>query len=190
MTESNELTRIVDGAEVPAAGKYVIDTSHASVGFIVKHMMFSKVRGSFKEFEGEINVADDIENSHASANIKLASIDTGDKQRDEHLKSGDFFGIDQYQEMTYAGNKVRKNGDKWILDGELSLHGVTKDVPLTIEFTGSGADPYGNQRIGLSAWAEINREDFGLTTNIVLEAGGFVIGKDIKIEIELEAIKQ
>ncbi len=190
MTDSNGITRVVDGVEVPVPGKYVIDPSHSTVGFTVKHMMFSKVRGSFKQFTAEINIAENVEDSSVSATIQMESIDTGDSQRDNHLRSGDFFAIDQYPEMTYSGNKVTKSGGNWVLDGELSIHGVTKSVPLTLEFTGSGVDPYGNQRVGFSASTEINREDFGLTTNVVLEAGGIMIGKDIKIEIELEAIKQ
>ncbi len=190
MSESESAVRVIDGAEVPAVGKYVIDKSHSVVGFVVKHMMVSKVRGSFKEFEGEINVAEDVENSSVGVVIKLESVDTGEGQRDDHLRSGDFFDIAKNPDMTYAGNKVVKKGDKWILEGQLSLNGITKDVPLTVEFGGAGTDPYGNNRIGLSAVTEINREDFGLTTNVVLEAGGILIGKEIKIEIDVEAIKQ
>ncbi|MCL5048179.1 MAG: YceI family protein [Firmicutes bacterium] len=186
----SEVVRIVDGAEVPAPGKYVIDKSHSVVGFVVKHMMVSKVRGSFKDFEGEISVADDVENSSVAVSIKLESVDTGEAQRDEHLRSGDFFDIAKNPEMTYSGNKVVRKGDKWILEGQLSINGVTKDVPLTVEFGGGGTDPYGNKRIGLSATAEINREDFGLKTNVLLETGGVLIGKEVKIEIDIEAIQQ
>lgn len=190
MAENNELVRTVDGVQVPNAGKYTIDKSHTTVGFIVRHAMVSKVRGGFTEFEGSINVAEDVTASTVEAVIEMKSIDTRDEARDGHLRSNDFFAVDEYPTMTYKSKSLARKGADWVLEGELTLRGVTKAVELDLEFNGASRDPFGNQRIGFSANGEINRDDFGVSFNAVLDTGGALVGKNVRIEIEAEAIFQ
>ncbi len=186
-----EITRTVDGVEVPAAGTYAIDPSHSEVGFSVRHLMVSKVRGRFSDVVGSIVVADDPLTSSVEVTIGTASIDTGDEKRDAHLRSGDFFDVERYPTMTYRSLEVLPAGPgRWLVEGHLTLNGVTRPVPLSITFEGAAADPWGGVRAGFSARAELDREDFGLNWNQALEAGGVVVGKKVSIEIEVEAVRQ
>jgi polyisoprenoid-binding protein YceI len=183
--------RTLDGIEIPAPGTYAIDPSHTHVGFAVRHLMVSKVRGRFAGVSGTINLAPDPLDSSVEATIDMASIDTRDEQRDAHLRSPDFFDVEKYPTMTYRSTAVRPTGKgQWLVEGELTLHGVTRPVPLEVTFEGAGADPWGGVRAGFSAKAEIDREDFGLTWNQVLETGGIAVGKKVNIEIEVEAVRQ
>jgi polyisoprenoid-binding protein YceI len=186
MTATDTLTAI------PAytAGTWSIDPVHSEVGFTVRHMMVSKVRGKFETFSGEIVTGADPLDSSVSAEIDLSSITTGAQQRDAHIRSADFFEVETYPAMTYRSTGVRRDGDGFIVDGKLTLKGVTKDVPLALELNGFGPDAYGGTRAGFSATAEINRRDFGVNWNAAIEGGGVVVGDKITIQLEIEAVLQ
>ena len=190
MSETAKLTKDVEGAEVPVAGTYTLDLAHTTVSFVARHLMVSKVRGNFAQFEGTVTVAEDVAASSVTASIKTASVDTGEPQRDAHLKSADFFDVETYPEMTFSSTGLRRDGSHWRLDGDLTIHGVTKPVSLDLEFNGATPDPWGGVRIGFSAATEIDREDFGMTFNMALETGGVLVSKRVKIEIEAQAIRQ
>jgi polyisoprenoid-binding protein YceI len=172
------------------AGTWTIDASHSEVGFVVRHMMVSKVRGSFEAFSGTIVTADDPTASSVSADIELNSITTKNAQRDAHIRSADFFDVENFPTMTYRSTAVRPDGGDWVIEGELTLRGVTKSVPLTLELNGFGQDAYGGYRAGFSAKAEINRRDFGVNWNAAIESGGVVVSDKVTIELEIEAVLQ
>ncbi len=176
--------------EIPGyvAGTWTIDPVHSDVAFTVRHMMVSKVRGHFTRFEGELRLAPDPLDSTVTATIDLSSIDTNNPQRDDDLRSANFFETDTYPTMTYRSTGIRHSEDGYDVDGELTLHGVTRQVPLTLDVNGFTRDPYGGTRAGFSATAEINRQDFGITTNIPMDGGGVVVGDKIQIFIEIEAV--
>jgi polyisoprenoid-binding protein YceI len=176
--------------EIPGyvAGTFAIDPGHSEVAFTVRHMMVSKVRGHFTRFQGEFVLAPDPLDSSVTASVELASIDTNNPQRDSDLRSANFFEIDKYPTMTYRSTGIRHSEDGFDVDGELTLHGVTRPVTLALDINGFTRDPYGNTRAGFSATTEINRGDFGITFNIPMDGGGVVIGDRIQIFIEVEAI--
>lgn len=188
-TISAPLSRSVDGHLVPVAGSYTIDASHTTVDFIARHLMVAKVRGTFSDVTGTLTVGEAPEQSNLDVTIGVNSVSTREEARDNHLRSADFFEVETFPTMTYAASGVRLSGKDWIADGELTIRGVTRTVPLAIEFLGSITDPWGGARIAFSASAEIDREDFGLTWNAALEAGGVVVGRTIKIEIEAELVR-
>jgi polyisoprenoid-binding protein YceI len=153
--------------------------------------MVSKVRGRFADFQGTFVTADDPLTSSVEATVELASIDTGNADRDAHLRSADFFDVDQHQTLEYRSTGIRPDGDGYIVDGELSLRGVTKQIPLHLEVNGFQADtPFGDNRAGFSATAEIDRRDFGIEFNMVLEGGGVGLGNKVQISLEVEAVLQ
>jgi polyisoprenoid-binding protein YceI len=170
-------------------GTWTADTAHSSVGFTVRHLVVSKVRGNFQTFDATLTVADDPLQSTVEANIDLASINTGDAGRDDHVKGGDFFDIEKYPTMTFRSTGLRPNGSDYYLDGELTIKDVTRPVTLDLEFNGVATDPWGGTRAGFSAETEVNRGDFGITYNAALEAGGVLIGEKLKVNIEVEAVK-
>ena len=172
------------------AGTWTIDPVHSEVGFSVRHMMVSKVRGRFTKFSGELVTSDDVLGSAVTAEIDLSSIDTGAEQRDAHLRSPDFFDTDNHPLMTYKSTGIRADGDGYVLDGELTLKGITKSVSLTLEVNGFGPDAYGGTRAGFTASGEINRQDFGVTWNAAMETGGVVVADKVAIHLEIEAVLQ
>ena len=172
------------------AGTWAIDPAHSEVSFTVRHLMVSKVRGTFTGFTGSITVADDALASSVEATIDMASIDTRDAGRDAHLRSPDFFETDTYPTMTYRSVSVRPHGDDFVVEGELTLHGITRPVALDLELNGVSADPWGGTRAGFSAETEINRKDFGVDITMPLDGGGVVVGDKIKVHLEIEAILQ
>ena len=188
MTDTVTTTRTVGSTELPKPGTYAIDASHTHVGFTVRHLMVSKVRGQFEKFEGTVVIAEDPADSSVTATIDLDSINTNDEGRDGHLRSGDFFNTDANKHLSFASTAVRSNGSKWDVDGDVSLNGVTSPVTLTVEFEGATVDPWNNLRIGFSASGELNREEFGVSWNQALETGGVVVGKVVKLEIDAEAV--
>jgi polyisoprenoid-binding protein YceI len=172
------------------AGTWSIDPVHSDVGFTVRHMMVSKVRGKFRTVSGELVTGGDPLDSSVTAEIDLSSIDTGSEQRDAHIRSADFFEVETYPTMTYRSTGVRRHGNDYILDGELTLKGVTKEVPLTLELNGFGPDAYGGTRAGFTATGEINRRDFGVNFAAVMETGGAVVSDKVTIHLEIEAVLQ
>jgi polyisoprenoid-binding protein YceI len=184
-------TREFQGLQIPAAGTYVLDAAHKRVGFVVRHLMVSKVRGDFAEAEATITIGEDPLQSSVTATIRTASVHTGQADRDNHLRTGDFFEAEKYPTMEYRSTGIKSvDGNEFVLDGELTIKGVTRPVELLVEFEGAGRSPYGFDVFGFSATTEIDREDWGLTYNMALESGGVMIGKKVKIEIEGEAIRQ
>src|SRR5216683_7898680 len=170
------------------AGTWDLDPVHSEVGFSVRHLMVSKVRGKFTGFTGSFTTADDPLRSSVEVEIDLGSVDTGNEQRDDHLRSADFFAADAHPKLTFSSTGVRPQGREWIVDGELSLNGVTRPVQLAVEVNGFGPDPYGGTRSGFSATAEISRKDFGIAWNAPLETGGVVIGDKVQVAIEVEGV--
>jgi polyisoprenoid-binding protein YceI len=185
------LTAAVTESTIPGyeAGTWNIDPIHSEVGFSVRHMMVSKVRGRFTNFSGQIVTAGDPTQSSVTAEIDLSSIDTGQEQRDAHIKSADFFEVETYPTMTYKSTGVRVEDGEYILDGDLTLKGVTRTVPLRLELNGFGPDPYGGVRAGFSAIGELNRADFNVSFNAPLANGGVVVGDKITLQLEIEAVK-
>ena len=184
-------TRQVEGLELPEPGTFSIDSGHSSVGFVVRHMMVSKVRGRFANFDGRIVVGETPAESSVEVSIESASVDTKEENRDAHLRSPDFFDVEKYPTWTFASSKLVPTGKgHFDLEGELTLHGVTRPITLEVEQEGVAVDPYGNERIGFSASTELNREDWGVTFNMAMEAGGVVVGKTVKLELEIEAVRQ
>ena len=169
-------------------GTWTIDPVHSEVGFSVRHMMVSKVRGKFNVFSGDIVTADNPLDSSVSATIDLSSIDTGNSDRDNHIRSADFFEVDTHKTMTFRSTGIRSDGDDYVLDGELTLKGVTKPVALKVELGGIGPDAYGGTRAGFTATGEIKRSDFGVDFNAVLETGGVVVADKVTINLEIEAV--
>ena len=184
MTASTEATTIPGYV----AGTWEIDPVHSEVGFTARHMMVSKVRGRFTQFSGELVTAPDLLQSSVTATIELTSIQTGNEQRDQHIRSADFFEVDKYKTMTYRSTGLRPEGDHYVLDGELTLRDVTKQVPLKLELNGFGPDPYGGTRAGFTATGELNRSDFGVNFNATLETGGVVVSDKIGLQLEIEAV--
>jgi len=171
-------------------GTWTIDPVHSEIGFSVRHMMVSKVRGKFTSFQGEIVTADDPGDSTVFAAIDLSSIDTGNVDRDNHIRSADFFEVDTYKTMTFRSTGLRADRDGYVLDGDLTLKGVTKPVSLHLELGGFGPDPYGNTRAGFTATGEIKRSDFGVDFNAVMETGGVVGSDKVSLNLEIEAVLQ
>jgi polyisoprenoid-binding protein YceI len=172
------------------AGTWVIDPVHSEVGFSVRHLMVSKVKGTFKTFEGTITIADNPLDSTVEATIDASSVDTRDEQRDTHLRSSDFFEVDKHPQIIFKSTAVRPAGSDYVVTGDLTIHGVTRSVDLDLEFNGISGDPWGGTRSGFSATTEISRADFGIEFNIRLETGGVVVGDKIKIFLEVEAVLQ
>jgi polyisoprenoid-binding protein YceI len=173
---------------LPAAGTYAIDLSHTHAGFAVKHFGLAKVRGEFTEVEGSIVISDEPTDSSVTATITTASFNSRDESRDAHVKGPDFLDVEQFPTITFTSTSVKADGDDWVVEGDLTIKGVTRTVQLATEFEGGLTDPYGLQRIAFSAATEIDRTDFGLDFNAAVETGGLVVGKTVKITLEVEAV--
>jgi polyisoprenoid-binding protein YceI len=177
--------------EIPGyiAGSWTIDQSHSEVSFTIRHLMVSKVRGRFTNFEGQVVTGADPLQSSVRATVELASIDTANADRDAHVRSADFFEVERHPTMTYQSTGVRFDEDDLVVDGDLTLHGVTRSVPLKLEVNGfQPSTPFGDTRVGFSATGEVNRSDFGITFNMPLDGGGIALGEKIRLTIEIEAI--
>lgn len=170
------------------AGTWKADPAHSEVGFSVRHLMISKARGRFTGYDVTIVTSEDLVGSSVTATIDLASIDTGLEPRDNHLRSADYFETAKYPTMTYRSTGVRFAEDGWIVDGELTLHGVTRRVPLALEVHGFGPDPFGGYRAGFSATTQLSRSDFGIDSVVPLDGGGVVVGDKVSIALEIEAV--
>ena len=178
------------GTPTDIAGDYTLDVSHSRLGFVARHAMVTKVRGSFGEFEGTahvdtVNPAD----SKVDVTITTASISTGSPDRDGHLKSGDFFDAETYPTITFTSTEVKRDGSDWAVTGDLTIKDATLPVTIEFEHTGSARDPFGNLRVGFEGETTINRKDWGLTWNAALETGGVLVSEKIKLEFDVSAIR-
>jgi polyisoprenoid-binding protein YceI len=170
-------------------GTWNVDPTHSGLNFTVKHLMVSKVRGRFGAFSGTIVIDADPLKSSVNASAQVASIDTNEKSRDEHLRTGDFFDAEKFPMIDFASTKIEKAGDDFVLHADLTIKGVTKNVKFDLEFEGTGKDPWGNLKAGFSAKTEINRKEWGLEYNAALETGGVLIGEKVKLELDIQAVK-
>jgi polyisoprenoid-binding protein YceI len=188
MTETTTTT----GLDVQTlTGDYTLDTAHTRIGFVARHAMVTKVRGSFEEFEGKAHLDfQDPTKSSAEVTIQVASITTNQKQRDEHLRTSDFFDAPQWAEITFKSTKVEVVGDdNYRMTGDLTIKDVTKPVSIDFEFTGAAKDPYGNIRVGFDGSTTIKRSDWGISWNAALETGGVMVSDKITLEFDVSAIK-
>lgn len=176
-----------DTLTLPAAGTWTIDPTHTTIGFSARHLMAAKVRGSFKSFSGTIAIGDPVATSQVEVTIDAGSIDTGVEDRDGHLRSPDFLHIEEYPTLEFTSTAVRQAGSHYEVDGELRIRDVSNPVTLRLEYHGLVTDPWGNDKAIFSASTKINREDWGLTWNAPLEAGGWLVGKHVDIELEVQA---
>jgi polyisoprenoid-binding protein YceI len=190
MTAPTTTTREFAGATIPAAGTFVIDPAHTLVGFVARHLVVSKVRGSFKEVSGAITIADDPTASSVEVTIGAASIDTGSPDRDGHLRSPDFLDVERFPKLAFRSLRVVDfGGSDFRLLGELTIRDVTREVELQVEFDGVAQNPWGKEVIAFTATTELDRDDFGMTWNVALETGGVLVGRKVKIEISAQAIR-
>jgi polyisoprenoid-binding protein YceI len=172
------------------SGSYLLDPTHSRLGFVARHAMVTKVRGSFNEFEGTATVGEDLTDAGLTLTIQAASIDTRNEQRDAHLRSNDFLAMEEYPQITFVSTAVRPTGDAGLeITGDLTIKGVTSSVTVPFEFEGAAIDPFGNQRIGFEGSVTISRKDFGITWNAALETGGVLVSDKIVLEFEVSAIK-
>jgi polyisoprenoid-binding protein YceI len=172
-----------------AVGTWNIDSSHSSVTFSVKHLMISKVRGSFTTFSGTVSVPEDRMATVVDVVIDPTSVNTGDAARDGHLKNSDFFDAENHPTWEFKSTAIKANGSNYVLVGNLTLLGVTKPVELDVEFEGIGTDPWGNTKAGFSAEAEVNRKDWGMEYNAALETGGVLVGEKVKLQFDIQLVK-
>ncbi len=172
--------------------RWVLDPAHTLVEFSVKHMMIATVKGRFTGVSGHIDAAlPDLTTATIEVTVEAASVSTADDQRDQHLRSADFLEVDKYPQLTFRNRQIERTGDdEYRLTGELTIHGVTREVEFSATFEGQGKDPWGNERAGFSAETRVNRKDFGLHWNAVLETGGILVGDQVRISIQIEAIRQ
>jgi polyisoprenoid-binding protein YceI len=178
--------------EIPGyrPGTYAIDPAHSEVGFTVRHMMISKVKGAFHVIEGTIVAPENPLEAKVTAKADVASINTKDEGRDQHLRSGDFFDAESFPAIEFVSTGVREQSGDFLVDGDLTIKGITKPVTFTVEFGGFGVDPWGNYKAGATGTATIDREQFGLTWNAALETGGVLVGKDVTITLDLQGALQ
>ena len=173
------------------SGDYVIDASHTTIGFTARHAMVTKVRGHFGEYEGTAHVDTQTPaNSSVKVVIQAASVTTGNEQRDGHLKTPDFFDVENYPEITFVSTDVERDGSEWNITGDLTINGVTKSVTIPFEETGSAKDPFGNTRVGFEGETTIDRTEWNLKFNAALETGGVLVSEKVKLEFDVSAIAQ
>jgi len=181
-------------ATIPAVGQltgtYTIDPSHSRLGFVARHAMVTKVRGGFNDFAGTFTVADDVADSNAELTIQAASVDTRNADRDEHLRSNDFFAMEEHPEIRFASTSIERVDDaNYRVTGDLTLRGVTKPVTIDLEYAGTATDPWGNTRVGFEGSTAVNRKDWGLVWNAALDGGGILVSEKITLEFEISATK-
>ncbi|GAA1911162.1 YceI family protein [Streptantibioticus ferralitis] len=179
------------GVELPPPGPWTIDPAHSSVGAVAQHLGISSVRGHFTEFRGQITIAENVEESSVVAAITAASIDTGNKMRDDHLRSPDFLHVDVHPEITYrgTGGVTPAGPDRWTVHGELTMNALTRPVDLDLTYLGTGPDPWGGTRAAFRATTELRREDFAMNYNQVLQAGIAAIGTTLRVELDIQAVQ-
>ncbi|UOQ58736.1 YceI family protein [Leucobacter allii] len=171
-------------------GTWTIDPTHSEVGFSVRHLAISKVKGKFEQFDATFTTAENPLESSVTASAEVASVNTNQKDRDGHLRTGDFFAAEEFPQLTFVSTGAREDAGKLLVDGDLTLRGVTKPVTFDFEFGGFGEDAYGNYKAGFTATTVVKREDFGLTWNAPLEKGGVLLGSDVTITLDVQAALQ
>lgn len=174
----------------PPAGIWTVDPGHAGVAFVGRHFGLTKIRGRFTGVSGTVTSADDIELSTVEVTIDMASVESGDLTRDDHLRSPDLFDVERYPQATFRSTRVATRGRRGRLAGDLTIKDVTRPVELDVEYLGRVTDPWGHDRVVFSATTTINREDWGLTWNMVLEAGGLLVSREIRLEIDVELVRE
>jgi polyisoprenoid-binding protein YceI len=187
---AQSVTRLAGGVELPAPGRWQIDPGHAELAFIGRHFMLTKIRGRFTGISGAIEVAEEPGDSTVEVTIDMASVGSGSQVRDDHLRSADFFDTARHPTASFSGRAVGWQGTRGLLEGELTIRGITRPVTLQAEYLGHAADPWGGHRAVFTAHGAVNREDWELTWNLPLDGGGLLVSKEITIEIELEAMLQ
>jgi len=182
--------RTIDGVELPAAGVWAIDPGHAEVAFIGRHFGLTKIRGRFTDVTGTVTIADDIAQSTVVVEIAMASVDSGNETRDDHLRSDDLFDVTNHPSATFVSTDVTIEGSAGQVTGDLTIKGTTRSVTLDVEYLGHATDPWSNERAVFSASTTIDREDWGLNWNMILDTGGLLVSKQIRLEIDFELIRQ
>lgn len=190
MTNTGSPTQVVDGAELPAPGRWKLDPAHAEVAFVGRHFMLTRVRGRFLDVQGAVEIGSEPEQSRVVIDIGMASVSSGDVARDDHLRSADFFDVAKHPQANLTSSTVEWSGRRGRLGGLLTIKGVTKPVELEVEYLGHVTDPWGSDRAVFSATGKLNREDWGLTWNMLLESGGVVVSKEIEIEVHAEFVRE
>ena len=171
-------------------GTWAADKGHSRVGFAVKHLGIATVRGHFAEFEGSFEVGDDLASSKITASVQTASVDTAEAARDEHLRSAEFFNVEEHPEMTFESTSISADGSDITITGDLTIAGVTNEITLSAEVLGTETDPWGNERVGLEISGSISRGDFGMKFNQALGSGNVLVGDKVKIDLDISAVKQ
>ena len=187
-TTSTAPTRTHDGQVIPSAGVWEIDPGHTDLAFTGRHFMVTKVRGRFTDVSGRVVIAHDMADSSVEVDIDMASVESGSQVRDDHIRSADLFDVENHPAAHFRSTSVEWRGDRGKVHGDLTIHGVTRRVPLDVSFEGHVRDPWGGDRAIFSARTQLNREDFGITWNQALEAGGLLVSKEIQIDINLETV--
>jgi len=190
MTSTTEATRTVDGVQLPAAGVWKVDPGHAEVAFVGRHFMLTKVRGRFTDVDATVHIGERPIDSVIHATIAMASVHSGDPTRDDHLRSADFFDVDRWPTATFRSTAVSWDGHSGTVTGDLTIKDVTRPVTLTLDYLGHARDPWGSDRVVFDAVGRIDREDWGLTWNMLLETGGVLVSKDITLDLHVELIRQ
>jgi polyisoprenoid-binding protein YceI len=184
------VTRTADGTELPAPGTWAVDPVHAHVGFVGRHFGLNRVRGRFTGVDGTVQITEDMADSSIEVTIDMATVDSGAQDRDDHLRSADLFDVARHPTATFRSTRVETAGNAGKVTGDLTIKGLTRPVTLDVEYLGHARDPWDNERAIFSASTSINREDWDITWNMVLEAGGLLVSRDIKLEIEVELIRE
>jgi polyisoprenoid-binding protein YceI len=188
MSLSTSSTSDQTGAGIPA-GTWSVDPTHTRIGFVARHMMVTKVRGSFGDYSADVTIGDDPLASSLSATVQMASIDTGNADRDGHLRTNDFFDIEQHPTMSLRSTRFEADGEAYRMHADLTIKGVTRPVVFDLELDGVGQDPWGGTRAGFSATTTINRKDWGIEWNAPLETGGVLVGEKVQIELDVQLVK-
>lgn len=188
MTTTVTATRTIAGETFPAPGTWTIDPDHAELAFVGRHFMLTKIRGRFDDVRGTLVVSAEPSASHVEVDIAMASVSSGSEIRDTHLRSAELFDVEMYPTATFRSTSVDWSGAHGVLVGDLTIHGVTREVRLDFAFEGATPDPWGGRRAVFSAQTRLNREDFGITWNVALETGGLLVSKEVSIDISFEAV--
>ena len=173
------------------AGTYSIDPVHSRVGFAVRHLGIATVRGHFGSFEGSFEIGDELDSAKVYGSVEAASVDTQEQQRDDHLRSADFFDVERFPRIEFESKEIRPLGeDSFEIVGDLTMHGVTREISLSAEILGTESDPWGNERVGVEARGELNRKDYGMTFNQVLGSGNVLVSDKVKLVLEASVVKE